>query len=161
MAIKLYHGSNVTVSEPKILESSRALDFGNAFYMISRLEQAKKWARLTAERRKSGTPVVAEFDFDDKRLGELNVIRYMSPDREWLKFVSGCRTRKLTGGEYDVIIGPVANDRTFSVISLYLIGAYDEDEAIRRLLPFKLADQYAFKSERSLELLTFKRGLYV
>lgn len=108
MAIKLYHGSNVTVSEPKILESSRALDFGNAFYMTSRLEQAKKWARLTAERRKSGTPVVADFDFDDDRLGKLNVIRYMSPDREWLKFVSGCRTRKLTGGEYDVIIGPVA-----------------------------------------------------
>lgn len=41
MAMKLYHGSNVTVSEPKILESSRALDFGNAFYMTSRLEQAK------------------------------------------------------------------------------------------------------------------------
>lgn len=35
------------------------------------------------------------------------------------------------------------------------------DEAIRRLLPFKLKDQYAFKSEKALELLTFKRGIFV
>ena len=30
---------------------------------------------------------------------------------------------------------------------------YDEDEAIKRLLPQKLKDQYTFKTERSIGLL--------
>lgn len=157
----LYHGSNTPVREPKILQSSRALDFGNAFYMTSDYEQAKKWARLTANRNNFGTPMISEFEFNDKRLGELRFIRYDTANTEWLKFVSDCRSRKRSGEEYDIIIGPVANDRTFNVISLYLIGAYDENEAIRRLLPFKLKDQYAFKSEKALALLDFTRGVFV
>lgn len=159
--MKLYHGSNVEVREPKILQSNRALDFGTAFYMTSDYEQAKKWAKLTTDRKKSGTPIINEFEFDDERLGELEVIRYESANKEWLRFVSDCRSEQRNGEEYDIIIGPVANDRTFDVISLYLIGVYDEDEAIRRLLPFKLKDQYAFKSEKALDLLTFKRGIFV
>ena len=159
--MKLYHGSNVEVIEPKILQSNRALDFGTAFYMTSDYEQAKKWAKLTTDRKKSGTPIINEFEFDDERLGELEVMRYESANKEWLRFVSDCRSEQRNGEEYDIIIGPVANDRTFDVISLYLIGVYDEDEAIRRLLPFKLKDQYAFKSEKALDLLTFKRGIYV
>lgn len=159
--MKIYHGSNMEVRKPKILQSNRALDFGKAFYMTSDYDQARKWAKLTADRRRSGTPVINEFEFDDDRLGELKVIRYESANRDWLKFVSSCRSEQRNGEEYDIIIGPVANDRTFGVISLYLIGAYDEEEAIRRLLPFKLKDQYAFKSEKALGLLTFKRGIFV
>ncbi|MCM1525363.1 MAG: DUF3990 domain-containing protein [Ruminococcus sp.] len=159
--MKLYHGSNIEVREPKILQSNRALDFGTAFYMTSDYEQAKKWAKLTADRKRSGTPVISEFEFDDERIGELEVIRYESADRDWLGFVSGCRSEKNHTDKYDIIIGPVANDRTFDVISLYLAGIYDEDEAIRRLLPFKLKDQYAFKSEKALGLLIFKRGILV
>ena len=159
--MKLYHGSNIEVREPKILQSNRALDFGTAFYMTSDYEQAKKWAKLTTDRKKSGTPIINEFEFDDERLGELEVVRYESANKEWLRFVSDCRSEQRNGEEYDIIIGPVANDRTFDVISLYLIGVYDEDEAIRRLLPFKLKDQYAFKSEKALDLLTFKRGIFV
>lgn len=74
---------------------------------------------------------------------EMSVIRCESADKDWLRFVSACRSEQKSGDEYDIIIGPVADDRTFDVISLYLIGIYDEDEAIRRLLPFKLKDQYA------------------
>ena len=159
--MKIYHGSNVEVREPKILKSNRALDFGTAFYMTSDYEQAKKWAHLTTGRKKSGTPTVNEFEFDDEHTNKLEVLRFGSADKEWLRFVSACRSEQWNGEEYDIIIGPVANDRTFDVISLYLIGVYDEDEAIRRLLPFKLKDQYAFKSEKALELLTFKRGIYV
>lgn len=38
-------------------------------------------------------------------------------------------------------------------------GLYDEDEAIRRLLPQKLHDQYAFKTEESLSALKFIEGV--
>ena len=53
----------------------------------------------------------------------------------------------------DIVIGPVANDRAMPVIKLYFSGIYDEDETIKRLLPQKLKDQYAFKSEKALKAL--------
>ena len=159
--MKLYHGSNIEVINPKILKSNRALDFGTAFYLTSDYDQAKKWAKLTTKRKNTGSPIINEYEFNDEMSNSLEIIKYNSADREWLRFVSDCRTEKRNGEEYDIIIGPVADDRTFNVISLYLIGLYDEDEAIKRLLPFKLKDQYAFKSEKALELLNFKRGIFV
>jgi len=40
----LYHGSNVVVERPKILQSVRMLDFGVGFYTTSNKEQAVRWA---------------------------------------------------------------------------------------------------------------------
>ena len=42
------------------------------------------------------------------------------------------------------------------VIDLYLEGMYDEAEAIKRLLPQKLKDQFTFKTEKALALLEFE-----
>lgn len=159
--MKLYHGSNIEVVVPKIIKSNRALDFGTAFYTTSDYEQAKKWAILTTNRNQTGNPIVNEYDFDDKYIEILKINQYDSANREWLRFVSACRSEMQSGDEYDLIIGPVANDRTFDVISLYLIGVYDEEETIKRLLPFKLKDQYALKSQKALDLLTFKRRIFV
>ena len=39
------------------------------------------------------------------------------------------------------------------VINLYLKGSYDEEEALKRLLPQKLKDQYAFKTEKAISKL--------
>lgn len=43
----LYHGSNIEVSNPQILETDRRLDFGKGFYLTSSFEQAKRWADRT------------------------------------------------------------------------------------------------------------------
>lgn len=157
----IYHGSNVEVRDPQIMAGRKALDFGQAFYMTSYYEQAKKWAHLTVQRRKSGSPIVSEFDFDDERLSELSVLKFDEADRKWLEFVSACRTNRISDEKYDLIIGPVANDQTFPTIQLYLLGAYDEDEALRRLLPYKLKNQYAFKTEKAISLLSFRRVVFV
>ncbi len=49
----LYHGSNMIVEQPKILQSERMLDFGTGFYTTSNKEQAVRRAELVAERRKT------------------------------------------------------------------------------------------------------------
>ena len=61
----LYHGNNIEVSNPQILESDRRLDFGKGFYLTSSFEQAKRWAELTVKRRETGKATVSVFDFDD------------------------------------------------------------------------------------------------
>ncbi len=152
--MKLYHGSNIIVDNPKILQTDRRLDFGMGFYLTSSYKQAERWSLLTVKRRAKGSPVITSFDFDEKMLSSLKVIKFDSPSAEWLKFVSNNRNIKEFMDDSDLVIGPVANDKTMPVIRLYFSGIYDEAETVKRLLPQKLKDQYAFKSEKALKALT-------
>lgn len=151
----LYHGSNVAVKEPKIIDSNRALDFGSGFYLTSDYEQAVKWARLMVLRRGEGTPTVTVFDYDEEA-ASLKVLKFIAPDAEWLKFVASHRTNANATDDCDIISGPVANDNTMPVINMYIAGDYNEDEAIRRLLTQKLKDQYVMKTERAVAALKLK-----
>lgn len=154
--MRLYHGSNVSVEHPKILHSDRKLDFGTGFYLTSSFEQAERWSVLTARRRKSGFPVITVYEADEKAMELLKVHRFDGIGYEWLRYVSANRKDIELNDDSDIVVGPVANDRTMPVISLYFAGIYDENETIKRLLPQKLRDQYAFKTEKALELLTLK-----
>ena len=61
--------------------------------------------------------------------------------------------------DYDIVVGPVANDQTIRTINDYIRGRFSEEIAIQLLLPQKLKDQYAFKSEAALKALRFKEAL--
>lgn len=153
--MKLYHGSNVEVRNPKILESDIKLDFGTGFYLTTSYEQAEKWAVLTAKRRNYGKPFISVFEYDEESVNELSVLKFQNADEKWLRFVSANRKNLSEKNDYDVVIGPVANDRTMPVISLFFEGVYTEEETVKRLLPQKLKDQIVFKTEKSLQYLKF------
>ena len=151
----LYHGSNVTVDTPHMLKPQRTLDFGRGFYTTSDFEQAKKWAQRTVKIRESGKAFVSCFELNEDKLDGLKILRFTKPNIEWLDYVSNNRKNKGMEDDWDLVIGPVANDQTFPTILLYLDGYIDAESAIRQLLPQKLKDQYTFKTERALSLLKF------
>lgn len=152
----LYHGSNITVQNPQIIESDRRLDFGKGFYLTSSFEQASRWAELTVKRRDSGKPVVSVFEFDESQLANLKVLRFNQAQKEWLEYVTlNRKNQDIPNDNYDIVIGPVANDRTMPVISLYFAGIYDIEETLKRLMPQKLHDQYTFRTETALKALKF------
>lgn len=153
----LYHGSNMQVNKPRILESLRALDFGAGFYTTSSREQAEKWAGIVTKRRRTGVPTISSYSFGEKAVAELKILKFDSPDGDWLDFVVANRKEQPVSEEYDLIIGPVADDSTLPVIDDYADGRYTKDEAIRRLLPQKLTDQYAFLTDHALSFLIFQR----
>ena len=152
----LYHGGNVAVFEPKLMPVKRLLDFGIGFYMTSDFEQANKWAQSRARIRKEGRAVVSVFDFDEGNSSGLNIVRFKEPDQEWLRYVVANRTSMQNVKDYDIVIGPVANDQTVRTISDYINGYLTEDMALQLLLPQKLKDQFAFKTETALQSLHFK-----
>ncbi len=151
----LYHGSNVEVKKPKIIESKRLLDFGTGFYLTSDYEQAKKWAVRTTSRREEGVPTISVFNIEEEELEKLKCLTFDVAGREWLQYISKNRTDKFAEDAYDVVIGPVANDQAIRTINNYLKGYFSEDIAIQLLLPQKLKDQYAFKTEKALAKLKF------
>ena len=152
----LYHGSNVEVKEPKLIPSRRLLDFGAGFYLTSDFEQAKKWAMRTANNRGAGVAVISIFEIFEKELDKLNLLVFESADSEWLRYIAANRTGKSTNDISDVVIGPVANDQAIRTVNNYLKGYFPEDVAIKLLLPQKLKDQYAFRTEKALDILHFK-----
>ena len=156
--MKLYHGSNVEVPTPELLPSVRALDFGRGFYLTSDFDQAARWARTAVLRRSEGSAVVSVYEFDEVAASSLKILRFDSPDSGWLKYVTRNRTQPSDDPDFDIVTGPVANDNTMPVLNLYFKGAYSEEEALRRLLPQRLKDQFAMKSEAALSCLRFLEG---
>ena len=152
----LYHGSNVEVKEPILLKVQRELDFGKGFYTTSDMEQAARWAWRTAKRRGESNAFVTVYEVKDDELKNIRLLSFDSPNVEWLNFVVKNRKGEYIAENWDIISGPVADDQTAQVIDLYLEGAYDEEEAIRRFLTQRLKDQYAFKTDEALKLLIFK-----
>ena len=152
----LYHRSNVEVKEPILLKVQRELDFGKGFYTTSDMEQAARWAERTAKRRGESNAFVTVYEVNEDELKNIRLLSFDSPNVEWLNFVVKNRKGEYIAGNWDIISGPVADDQTAQVIDLYLEGAYDEEEAIRRFLTQRLKDQYAFKTNEALKLLIFK-----
>jgi hypothetical protein len=64
-----------------------------------------------------------------------------------------------TGKQYDVIHGPVANDRVFLSLQAFVIGEFTIEAMLSALKPYKLFDQYCFATEKALSMLTFLRSV--
>jgi hypothetical protein len=157
----LYHGSNIVVREPKILKSQRYLDFGAGFYMTSDFEQARKWAVRTAARREEGVATISVFEISDDYVDRVKVLVFAKPDRDWLRYITAHRTGNPPTDDYDMVVGPVANDQAIRTVNNYLKGYFPEEVAIKLLLPQKLKDQYLFRTEKALSLLAFKEARQV
>ena len=157
----LYHGSNIVVHEPKILKSQRYLDFGAGFYMTSDFEQARKWAVRTAARREEGVATISVFEINDDYVDRVKVRTFARPDRDWLRYITVHRTGNPPADDYDMVVGPVANDQAIRTVNNYLKGYFPEEVAIKLLLPQKLKDQYLFRTEKALSLLAFKEARQV
>ncbi len=86
---------------------------------------------------------------------ELDTLRFIEPTEEWLDFVMANRTNGDYHHEYDIVYGPVANDRVYAAFALYEGGLLNKQELIQELRTYLLVDQLLFHTERALLYLTF------
>ena len=92
----LYHGGNMIVEKPKLIEQNRFLDFGYGFYTTTNVGQAKNFAGKVVIRR-NGKPIVNVYEYDENAHTNLKIKRFSAPDEEWLDFVSAHRNGTYTG----------------------------------------------------------------
>ena len=152
----IYHGSNVVVEAPNTLHSERLLDFGRGFYTTSNKEQAISWAKQVASRREPKEQILSIYEFDSiAAQRDLAIIRFTEPTAEWLDFVCANRSGRKPAKPYDIVFGPVANDKVYTVVQFYENGVYDKKEAIKRLKVEALFDQILFHTEKSLAYCRF------
>lgn len=157
----LYHGGSVAVPNPLPVspEKNRPLDFGSGFYTTTSLEQARRWIKIRTEQDKSfGKGVISGHAVDDASLSSsgLKICRFSSDDlNPWFDFVMANRHSHDFSHDYDVVIGPVANDKVFATLTLFESGLLDKVQAILQLKTYTLWDQYLFHTQRSLAYLKY------
>ena len=153
--MKIYHGSIEIVEKPEIRVSNRTLDYGHGFYTTSSYEQAEAWVKRRMDEKKTSQGYVCVYELDEVAMQEMNTLLFDTPTEEWVDFVMKNRTQKGYVHEYDIVYGPVANDRVYASFALYEGGLINKQTLISELKTYKLVDQYLFHTEKALQALTF------
>lgn len=158
----LYHGSNVTVEKPILVNQNRFLDFGYGFYTTTNKEQAKDFAIKVTDKRKNGTATLNIYEIDEEiAFTECNVLSFNEPNEDWLDFVAKNRQGTYSGEKYDLIYGAVANDDVYRTITLYMTGILSKEQTLEALKIKKLYNQLVFASEKALDYIKFQRRIFV
>lgn len=153
----LYHGSNVDITQIDLTKSKPNKDFGCGFYLSADKEQAEKLAEYKAFQL-GGSPILNTFEFDENLLttGQLKVLRFKEYSKEWADFVFSNRN-SATGDsthDYDIVIGPIANDRVGVQVRRYMEHEITLDTFLYNLKYMKgITIQYFFGTEKSISLL--------
>ncbi len=153
--MRLYHGSTMVVRKPSLRPGRSNADFGKGFYTTSNPEQAERWAHIKQEREQASRAVVSVYEFDESILvnSDWNIRFFDGADEPWLYFVTDCR--KSRGHDYDLVLGPVANDKVFTTVNLFESGVLSAEAAILQLKAYKTYDQLSFHTARAIETLRF------
>ncbi len=153
--MKLYHGSLEIVQKPEIRKANRTLDYGNGFYTTTSYLQAEAWVKRRMDEAEKAMGFVNLYTVPNPLPSFLQQLIFQSPTEEWVDFVMRNRTEKEYVHDYDIVYGPVANDRVYAAFALYEGGFLDKQELIKELKAYKLVDQYLFHTEAALQFLTF------
>ncbi len=150
-----YHGSDTVVDVPRILEQKRPLDFGGGFYTTTSEAQARAWATKVCYRNNSSQRCINRYEFDmDQAKGNLTVLTFDAANEAWLNFICANRSG-ICSASYDIVIGPVADDRVYRVVVEYENGDLDRDAALKALKAEALCDQILFHTDRALACLHY------
>ena len=151
--MRVFHGSTVAVEEPDVTRSRANLDFGRGFYVTSISVQAGRWARRKSLRSRRPA-VVSEYELDIDPKG-FQILR-LDADARWLDFVVACRRGGPDYLRYDLISGPVADDRVYEAVDFYFRGLWDQERTLAALRFYEMNDQLCLITQRAVdERLTF------
>ena len=153
----LYHGSNVPIDRIDLSKSRPGKDFGKGFYLSADENQAIEMAESKVAFL-GGESIVTSFEFDESNLSSniLKVKMFESYTEDWAHFVSDNRENFTDKPihEYDIIYGPIANDRVGAQIRNYKNGNINLDELMNRIKYLKgITFQYYFGTEAAINTL--------
>ena len=153
----LYHGSNVSIDAIDLSKSRPGKDFGKGFYLSADEKQAIEMAESKVAFL-GGEPIVTSFEFDESILSSnvLKIKMFDSYTEEWAHFVYDNRENFTDKPihDYDIIYGPIANDRVGAQIRNYKNGNINLDELMNRIKYLKgITFQYYFGTEAAINTL--------
>lgn len=156
--MKLYHGSNVSIEVIDLKRGRKGKDFGQGFYLSADINQAQMMAERTVDREETGEAILTTYEFDDSILSnpsDLKVLVFDGYSKEWAEFIMMNRRNRTDeqAHNYDIVYGPIADDKVGLQISRYQLQYIPMEELIRQLSFIRPTFQYFFGTERAIRLL--------
>lgn len=152
----LYHGTNVDFDKIDLQKSKPNKDFGQGFYLSKEYAQAMDMAKIKVEQMESGEPVVLRYEIDEGQMQALRMLQFEDYNEEWAKFILLNRNNssRLPAHDYDIVIGPIANDRVGVQLWKYENHSIDLPTLVQNLQHTRgITFQYYFGTERAIKLL--------
>jgi hypothetical protein len=154
----LYHGSYADIKKIDLSLAEKGKDFGKGFYTTTIREHAVLWAERQGKRLNcAGFISVFNFDYDRAFLsGQYNTKIFEGYTFEWLDFVKVNRTNYTDNQvhDYDIIEGPIADDKVNRNMPRYESGEMSAEEFLK-MLKYDGSHQICFCTQKSLD--TIKR----
>lgn len=153
----LFHGTNTDIEKIDLSRSLNHKDFGKGFYLTDSRDTAIRMATKKALLF-GGKATLISYEFDESALrSDLKVKVF--PEKatvEWFVFVDANRDRKNKTPihDYDIIVGPIADDGVVMQITNYRENIYTAEQAAKALQDKFLDQQYYFGSEKALQYIT-------
>lgn len=152
----LYHGTNSDIDAIDLSRGSRYKDFGKGFYLTPDRRTAERMAKKKA-RLFGGVPTLITYHLDDSVMDAgMKVKRF--PEKasvEWLLFIDANRERTHSEviHDYDIVVGPIADDGVVLLLTNFRQGIYSPEQAALLLQDRYLDQQFFFGTERALRFL--------
>ena len=155
--MQVFHGSYTEIESVDLNKCQANKDFGRGFYVTKFRKQAEEWAEIIGKVNKTAG-VVTEFTFYERAFTEesLNVLRFSEYNDEWFDFIILNRNLENTEQKhnYDMIEGPVADDKIQRRINRYLEGEISRKDFFEQLTKYpEPSHQICFCTVNSLRML--------
>ena len=156
----LYHGTTEIISTVDFAKCRLRTDFGRGFYISSKLATARVWA--IGKAGFSGIPTIMRYEIANSLLsdGTMNCLRFDSTSVEWLDFIRDNRRIDIEGNtspeprhSFDVVSGPIANDKVADVVDSYCKGRIDAINAIAHTKALPSVFQLSLHTQKALKYI--------
>lgn len=154
--MKLYHGTNIVFDKIDLQKSKPNKDFGQGFYLSPDYDQALNMANIKTEQLQEGEPTVMEFEVEVRDIRSLHTLVFDDYSENWAEFILANRNNSAGTPvhNYDIVIGPIANDRVGVQLWKYENQLIDMPTLVRKLkYMIGLTTQYFFGTETALSIL--------
>ena len=154
--MKVYRGSYIEIEKIELAKCLPQKDFGQGFYVTKFRHHAEIWAKIIGKKHNT-QGFVTEFDYTESPFAQriCKIKHFENYNEEWLDFVVANRQNEeeKTIHDYDIIEGPVADDKVQLRIRDYLNGKISKQEFLKELVYHEKTHQICFCTKVSLQLL--------
>ncbi|MCR5100191.1 MAG: DUF3990 domain-containing protein [Butyrivibrio sp.] len=149
--MKLFHTGYMEIRNPDVHHGRKNADFGQGFYMSDDGEFAGRWAR----EQKGHDIIVNSYELITEGLK----VKEFERDSEWSDYIFNNRAAKEDYlGEYDIIIGPIANDTLYNIFGIITSGFLSRDMALKLLQVGPCYKQIVLKTQKAVDNLKWISG---
>ena len=179
----LYHGTIYDIKEIDLTQGKGYKDYGKGFYATpvkchaeniarrnKRIMQVKE-SQIKKRNPQYKSSILQAYrynlEFDDSCMDQpegLKIKVFLEADREWVRFILQNRDVDESIHDYDIVIGPTADENTVTIINAYrediIESNYSDavlDALIKDLEPENLPKQYFFGTNKAIQRLHFKQ----